>query len=69
MKTFEQYKGKKDEEEKDGKFLVSGSRDKTLRVWDVSTGQCLFKLTGHDNWVCSLYCSLTIIYTNILAYF
>jgi len=46
-----EYKGKKDEEEKDGKFLVSGSRDKTLRVWDVSTGQCLFKLTGHDNWV------------------
>jgi len=37
--------------EKNGPFLASGSRDKTLRVWDVSTGQCLFVLIGHDNWV------------------
>jgi len=34
-----------------GPFLASGSRDKTIRVWDVSTGLCLFTLTGHDNWV------------------
>jgi len=34
-----------------GPFLASGSRDKTIRVWDVSTGLCLFVLTGHDNWV------------------
>lgn len=34
-----------------GPFLVSGSRDKTIKVWDVSVGQCLFTLIGHDNWV------------------
>ncbi|KAF4526318.1 hypothetical protein B566_EDAN015471 [Ephemera danica] len=34
-----------------GPFLASGSRDKTIRVWDVGTGLCLFTLVGHDNWV------------------
>lgn len=34
-----------------GPFLASGSRDKTIRIWDVSVGLCLFTLTGHDNWV------------------
>lgn len=27
--------------------MVSGSRDTTLRVWDVSTGRCEHVLTGH----------------------
>jgi len=34
-----------------GPFLASGSRDKSVKVWDVSTGQCLFSMVGHDNWV------------------
>lgn len=34
-----------------GPFLVSGSRDKTIKFWDVSIGLCLFTLIGHDNWV------------------
>jgi len=34
-----------------GPFLASGSRDKTIRVWDAGTGQMLFALVGHDNWV------------------
>ncbi|XP_039269380.1 platelet-activating factor acetylhydrolase IB subunit beta-like [Styela clava] len=34
-----------------GPFLASGSRDKSIRIWDVSTSQCVFVLTGHDNWV------------------
>lgn len=34
-----------------GPFLASGSRDKTIKIWDVSTGLCLITLTGHDNWV------------------
>ena len=34
-----------------GPFLASGSRDKSIRVWDVSSGQSLFTLVGHDNWV------------------
>lgn len=27
--------------------VVSGSRDATLRVWDVDTGKCLHVLVGH----------------------
>ncbi|XP_074640848.1 lissencephaly-1 homolog A-like [Tubulanus polymorphus] len=34
-----------------GPFLISGSRDKTIKVWDVSVSVCLFTLVGHDNWV------------------
>lgn len=34
-----------------GPFLISGSRDKTIKVWDASVGNCLFTLIGHDNWV------------------
>nr|AAL90338.1 RE19540p [Drosophila melanogaster] len=34
-----------------GPFLASGSRDKTIRIWDVSVGLCLLTLSGHDNWV------------------
>ncbi|KAI5637256.1 WD domain, g-beta repeat domain-containing protein [Phthorimaea operculella] len=34
-----------------GPFLASGSRDKAVKIWDVSTGQCLATLVGHDNWV------------------
>lgn len=29
------------------KFLVSGSRDRTLKVWDLETGRCLRTLTKH----------------------
>lgn len=34
-----------------GPFLVSGSRDKSVKFWDVSVGICVFTLIGHDNWV------------------
>eukprot|EP00096_Caligus_rogercresseyi_P012241 TRINITY_DN506_c0_g2_i1.p1 TRINITY_DN506_c0_g2~~TRINITY_DN506_c0_g2_i1.p1 ORF type:complete len:408 (-),score=136.76 TRINITY_DN506_c0_g2_i1:770-1993(-) len=34
-----------------GPFLASGSRDKSIKVWDVSTAQVLFTFNGHDNWV------------------
>jgi platelet-activating factor acetylhydrolase IB subunit alpha len=34
-----------------GKYLVSGSRDKTVKVWEISSSTCLFTFTGHDNWV------------------
>lgn len=34
-----------------GPFLASGSRDKSIKVWDVSSGTCLFSLLGHDNWI------------------
>ena len=32
-------------------FLASGSRDKTIRIWDCLRGTCLMILRGHDNWV------------------
>lgn len=35
-------------------FVVTGSRDKTIRIWDCQTGQCLKTLTGHDNWIRAL---------------
>ena len=28
--------------------LVSGSKDKTLKVWDLNSGECLQTLTGHS---------------------
>jgi len=31
--------------------LVSGSRDKTVKVFNVTTGQCLLSFSEHDNWV------------------
>ncbi len=30
---------------------MSGSNDKTLRVWDIHSGLCLQELKGHEDWV------------------
>jgi WD40 repeat protein len=35
----------------DGKVLASGSGDKSIRIWDVSTGSCRSIMTGHRSWV------------------
>ena len=35
----------------DGRFIVSASHDKTLKVWDTTTGVERLSLTGHTNWV------------------
>jgi WD40 repeat protein len=32
----------------DGRRVVSGSFDKTLKVWDVATGECVATLEGHS---------------------
>ena len=34
-----------------GNLLVSASRDKTLKIWDVTTGYCVKTLRGHLDWV------------------
>ncbi len=31
--------------------LVSGSSDKTLKVWDLNTYECILTLNGHTDWV------------------
>ncbi len=35
----------------DGKYIASGSRDKTVRVWDVATGEDYFIYRGHNKCV------------------
>ncbi|KAL9715254.1 Lissencephaly-1 [Leucoagaricus gongylophorus] len=37
-----------------GRYLASGSRDKSIKLWDTLTGQLLTSLSGHDNWVRAL---------------
>jgi platelet-activating factor acetylhydrolase IB subunit alpha len=32
-------------------YLVSGSRDKTVKLWDATTGTCVLTFQEHDNWV------------------
>src|SRR5262249_29585247 len=36
---------------KDGSKLLSGSNDKTLRLWDVATGQEIRRFVGHTDFV------------------
>ncbi|MBK9386066.1 MAG: WD40 repeat domain-containing protein [Planctomycetes bacterium] len=38
----------------DGKFLISGSHDRTARVWKVSTGEVLHVLKGHSDQVAAV---------------
>jgi len=35
-------------------YVASGSRDKTIKVWEVKNGRCVLTLIGHDNWVTDL---------------
>ena len=41
----------------DGRRVVSGSSDNTLKVWDVATGQCVATLEGHskDVWCVAMF--------------
>ena len=39
----------------DGRLIVSGSWDKTVRVWNAVSGECVLRpLQGHTNWVNSV---------------
>ena len=43
----------------DGRFILSGSDDYTVRVWDAQTGELIAKpLSRHSDWVRSVACSL-----------
>lgn len=35
-------------------YLISASRDKTVKLWDVFASSCIFTFNGHDNWVRSV---------------
>eukprot|EP00946_MAST-07B_sp_MAST-7B-sp1_P004965 g4965.t1 len=34
-----------------GEFLVTGSRDRSVRVWNVRSGSCVLTFRDHENWV------------------
>ena len=36
---------------KDGKYLVTGGQDRTVRIWEIQTGECLHILKGHKSGV------------------
>jgi WD40 repeat protein/predicted Ser/Thr protein kinase len=38
----------------DGQTLASASKDNTIKIWNLSTGQVIRTLTGHSNWVSSV---------------
>ena len=38
----------------DGRFIVSGSRDHTLKLWDAANGALLKTFNGHDGYVSSV---------------
>ena len=38
----------------DGKYLASGSSDRTLKIWDAKSGECIQTLEGHSDFVRSV---------------
>jgi platelet-activating factor acetylhydrolase IB subunit alpha len=40
-----------DRSKRPGAYVATGSRDRTIKLWDVQSGQLLKNLPGHDNWI------------------
>ena len=38
----------------DGKYIVSGSRDNTIKLWDIKSGEEIRTFEGHSRWVTSV---------------
>jgi WD40 repeat protein len=38
----------------DGQYVVSGSGDNTVRLWELATGKEVRRFTGHEDWVSSV---------------
>ena len=38
----------------DGRYAVSGSNDRTVKIWDLDSGQEIRTLVGHDGWIHAL---------------
>ena len=36
-------------------LIISGSVDKTIKIWDINSGECLKTLEGHTNVVMSVF--------------
>ena len=36
-------------------LIISGSGDKTIKIWDINSGSCLKTLEGHTDWINSVF--------------
>ena len=45
----------------DGRRVVSGSNDQTLKVWDVATGECVATLEGHSGYSNYVRCAASTV--------
>ena len=44
-----------------GKFIYSGSKDTTVRCWNIATNQMEYVAEGHDATITSVYCTTTML--------